>query len=38
MIEQNIDEKGHIVDEDIISRVTGAAYAGGADTVCLPFN
>ncbi|KLO11753.1 cytochrome P450 [Schizopora paradoxa] len=32
LIGDNIGEKGEILDEDVISRVTGAVYAGGADT------
>ena len=28
LIGDNIDERGEIIDEDVISRVTGAVYAG----------
>lgn len=33
MIEQNLQPDGQIIDEDIISRITGTAFAAGADTV-----
>jgi len=33
MIEQNLQEDGHIIDEDVISHIAGTAFAGGADTI-----
>ena len=33
MIEQNLQENGQILDEDVISRISGTAFAAGADTV-----
>ena len=37
MIEQNLQENGQILDEDVISRISGTAFAAGADTVCMSF-
>ncbi len=33
MIEQNLQENGQILDEDVISRITSTSFAAGADTV-----
>jgi len=32
MIEQNLQENGQILDEDVISRITSTSFAAGADT------